>query len=453
MRKLLSILLLACSLSSFGRKLYPGKNGGDNGFFTSNYPAVPGDTIVLNAGDNNRSYFAMNYLRGTKANPIVIINEGGQVILTAGFDFKNAHFVKLTGTGAAGVEYGFKVIGGTGVAIGFSERSEGIEIENVETYNNIYALWFKQDPSSVDSLNYPAFVMDGLKVHHTKHGKIGQDGFYIGNTTSINGISIGGITRYPFRVANIDIYDNILDSANRTAIQSGETYHGWIRDNTITRCGYEYVQDQGNGISIGGQSFDIHVVRNKIKYTFLYGIMNFGKGKNYIEGNEIDSCGFLPVDTTKTNIDSLAKKRDTLLHASNATWNTSFYHFRYSGNILMNNYSQPCLITMQPSNDLLQDPILDSSTVVIRNNKLGASIVVDGSWNVVGGNTNKISVIDYTRNPIGRNNFIVNNTLMDGKTAAAAPSVPVNFKYRTDALHITRTPVIQFTGGIRFRVR
>jgi hypothetical protein len=451
MKKLLTILFILCSLSTWANKIYPG--GAGSGFFASDY-AHPGDTIVLRSSDNTRTYFALDYLRGTAQQPIVIINEGGQVRLSLGFDLKNCHYVKLTGSGDAGTYYGFYVSNPAGVPVGISARSENVEIERVDVFNSLYGAWAKQDPSAVDSLNYPNWIMDGIHIHHCRFKKIGQDCIYAGNTTAINGQVIGGVTKYPMRLSNVNIHNLIIDSANRTGIQVGECMGGSIHDCNISSMGYEYDQSQGTGISIGGHSYDIHVYNDTVSKTFLYGIMNFGKGRNYIENNVVDSSGILYIDPSN-NIDSLAKRLDTLIHATNGVWNTGFYHIRYSGRFLYNNYSQPCNIDMSPSYDLLMYPTLDSSTVVIRGNKLGQSVVVDGSWNIINGNANKINVQDQSRNPIGYGNYICSNTLMDGTTAAAAPGVPETFHYYTDCspLDAAQRFIFHIRGRLRFKAR
>lgn len=458
MKKLLTILLTLFFLTSHANKIYPG--GGGSEFFAANYGS-PGDTIVLRSRDNTRTYFALDGVHGTAQQPIVIINEGGQVRLSLGFDLKNCTYVKLTGSGDAGTYYGFYISNPAGVPVGISARSKNVEVERVDIYNSLYGMWAKQDPSCVDSLNYPNWIMDSIYLHHCNFKKIGQDCIYAGNTTAINGqvfnCGAGNVTKYPMRLSNVRIDHLTIDSCNRTGIQVGECMNGSITNCKVTNTGYEYVQDQGTGISIGGHSYGIHVTHDTVSKTFLYGIMNFGKGRNYIDSCVVDSSGILYIDPSN-NIDSLAKRLDTLIHATNGVWNTGFYHIHYSGRFLYNNYSQPCNIAFSPSYDLLMYPTLDSSTIVIRNNKLGQSIVVDGSWNIINGNANKINVFDQSRNPIGYGNYICGNTLMDGTTAAAAPGVPGGFHYYTDCSALDALPsptkfIFKFKGRLTFKPR
>ena len=55
------------------------------------------------------------------------------------------------------------------------------------------------------------------------------------------------------RLGNIKIYNNIIDSTNRSGIQlsCGSGMMNEIFNNTVTNCGFEFSDIQGNGISLG----------------------------------------------------------------------------------------------------------------------------------------------------------------------------------------------------------
>ena len=130
-----------------GKRLYPLKNSGDNGIYLNgrSYSYNAGDTIVLRASQNPYSYVTLEYFdKGTEACPLVIINEGGQVLLTnyggdaipGGFTFLSSQHVKLTGTGS-GDQYGFKITtpNNRGVGINVYGRSAYFEIDHLDIYN------------------------------------------------------------------------------------------------------------------------------------------------------------------------------------------------------------------------------------------------------------------------------------------------------------------------------
>lgn len=283
---------------SDGGLYFSGKPGGFN------YMAVnPGDTLVLKAGFNTWSYFSMEDVHGTPSCPVVVINEGGQVQLTKGFDFRHCSDIKLTGSGTS-TFYGFQVYNpsdfdNNGVAIGIQGRSKNIEVERIDVHKKTYGAWIKQDPGCIDSINYPNWHMDNIKFHDSKFLNIGQDCIYAGNTDpgGYRPVYCNGVETHPIpmRLSNIQIYNLIIDSCNRTGIQLSGCDSGYnaIYNNVIIRCGFELNQQQGTGISIGGMTKNCHVYNNKISQTFLYGIMGLGCGTNYIENNKIDSSGYL----------------------------------------------------------------------------------------------------------------------------------------------------------------
>lgn len=282
----------------------------DGGIYFSGKPGAfsylayqPGDTFVLSASRTNWSYFTIEDFHGTPGCPIVVINEGGQVQMTKGIEVKNSSDIKVTGSGSSDF-YGFYVHNpadndNSGVAIGVQGRSRNIEVERISVRKKTYGAWIKQDPTCVDSLNYPAWHMDNVKIHDCKFLNIGQDCIYAGNTdpAGLRGMLCNGANTnpIPMRLSNIHIYNLIIDSCMRTGIQLSGCDSGYnsIHDNIVTRCGYELNQQQGTGISIGGTTKNCYVYNNTINATFLYGILSVGAGNNYIEDNSIDSSGYL----------------------------------------------------------------------------------------------------------------------------------------------------------------
>jgi hypothetical protein len=141
--------------------------------------------------------------------------------------------------------------------------------------------------------------MDNIRMHDCKFVNIGQSAIYAGNTAPTGSRTVycnGQATNpIPMRLSNILLYNNIIDSTMRSAIQLGGADSGYnaIYNNIISRTGYERNQQQGTGISIGGMTRNCHVYNNDIRSTFLYGIFCVGVGDNYIENNRIDSSGYL----------------------------------------------------------------------------------------------------------------------------------------------------------------
>jgi K+-transporting ATPase c subunit len=369
--------------------------GPDGGRYITGDPAVsgwhhalnPGDTIVLKA-QQAWTYFSMEKYYGTASCPIVIINEGGQVWMTAGIEIKNAHHIKVTGSGSASNYYGFKIYNpgndGSGVAIGIQGRTKHVEVERIDVRKKTYGVWAKQDPQCDTSFNYPNYTMDDIEIHHCRFRNIGQDCIYAGNTDPIGmrDMYCNGVLTHmiPMRISNINIHHNIIDSVNRTAIQVSGADQGYnqVHNNIISNCGYELDQQQGTGISIGGMTRNCRVYNNNIKNTFLYGILSFGVGTNYIENNVVDSSGWL-------------------------------------GGV-------PNTVS-QPSNILVSTKVtipFDSSTIIIRNNRLGLNATQDN---------NNIYIAQWGPPSWSVNNMVCGNTLLGGTAPATvfvSPGIHVN---------------------------
>ena len=165
MKYILSILFLLILFNADATRRYPTK-GCDNGVFIST--ANAGDTIVLTAAQNPYSYISMSGKSGTgwgAGKQITIINEGGQVELTAGFDMSGCKYFKVTGSGDASTWYGFYIHGGN---VGFSAYGYtwGIKFERAYIYNmSQSAFWIKNELSCDTMLNYQTSTYTMWKFH------------------------------------------------------------------------------------------------------------------------------------------------------------------------------------------------------------------------------------------------------------------------------------------------
>jgi len=261
---------------------------------------MPGDTLVLKASDNPFTYFSIRDIYGTEDCPVTVINEGGQVKLSNGMAFGNCRFINVTGTGDSQENYGFKIedSASNGVGIDIHERSAYIEVQHFFIYRKTYGLWVKQEGSCIDSLQYPNWIINNIYIHDNRIVKMNQEGMYLGSTDP-NGarqVSCEGkmITPKPLRLGNIKVYNNIVDSTNRSGIQlsCGSFMLNEIFNNTVTNCGFELSTVQGNGISIGGGT-SADVYNNHIDHTYALGILCLGSGKILIKDNNINNSGEL----------------------------------------------------------------------------------------------------------------------------------------------------------------
>jgi hypothetical protein len=248
--------------------------------------------------------------------------------------------------------------------------------------------------------------MNHVWIGNYRADNTGQDVIYAGNTAP-DGTQpaywdgtqwVGCGTKYPMRLSHFYIFNGIINFANRTGIQLSLCDSGIIYNNIVTDVGYENNLSQGDGIAIGGVSSRVHVNYNTVRRTFKYGIISFGKGKNWVEGNIVEDIGVLSVPAS-WNIDSLA-----------TTWGAQYgqppYAYNATTRRIYSSLLSPANLVLQPDWDNQQNP-LDSSTIVWRNNTLGFSL-----------SATKMQVFDYFesngKNPIGYFNYVCGNVLTDG---------------------------------------
>src|SRR5678809_1271358 len=73
----------------------------------------PGDVICLATGLREKINFSN--ITGTPANPVIITNCGGQALVggplaNGAIGFTRSRYFRITGTGAAGIPYGIKIV-------------------------------------------------------------------------------------------------------------------------------------------------------------------------------------------------------------------------------------------------------------------------------------------------------------------------------------------------------
>ena len=339
MKRLITILFILLSLVAssqhvrrylgaptqpWGRYVY-GWNCGGCDHITCN----PGDTLVIRTTDGwIGKGLGLDGFRGTITDSIVIINEGSGQTRIGSVELKNCQYLKFVGIGSDST-FGFWLDGGfSGMDI--DGRSAWIEISNVKFTNVGYIIRAKQDGNCADSLNYPNWHMDGIKVHDIWARGINQDGLYFGNTAPTDPRAIGcpenapTVTLHPvpMRLSNIEIYNCYIDSCGRTGMQLSGCDSGFqnIHDNIITRTGYELNPSQGSGWITGGMASNVHFHHNTIRYTFNAGIIDEGIGLSNIEYNDIDFNGLLPIPQFD---------KQTLVNTDNS------YHYISSGGAII----------------------------------------------------------------------------------------------------------------------
>lgn len=283
---------------SKGKRIILSK-GSDNGVLmaAANTSVNPGDTLVLSAQNNPYSYVFLGGLKGTKQKPIVIINQGGQVQLAAGFDVQSCQYIKISGSGSKD-KFGFAIRKSGGTAFTIHDLTAHLEVERFYVNEAAFGCWIKNEASCDTAINN--WVLNDIAVHDFEMHNIGIEGFYMGSTDP-NAINRpvtcnGQVQKYrPSRLGNIKIYNGLIDGTGRPGIQLSNASVGMseIYNNTVMNCGREYNDQQGSGIALGGYT-RAYVHHNRVKNTMTWGIVSLGgSGLIRIENNQVDSSGYL----------------------------------------------------------------------------------------------------------------------------------------------------------------
>ena len=220
-----------------------------------------GDVICVNAGNIGTIQFSN--IRGSATNPVTIKNCGGQVVLGGtsaqnGFLFFASRYVHITGTGAAGVNYGFKVSatasGSQGVA--YAGLSSDVEIDHMEIANTGYSgMMIKTDPSSNcadKSATRPNFTLYNVKIHDNYIHNTGGEGIYLGDSFYLGTNVFCGQMEYCHEVRGVRIYNNRFESTGRESIQVGAGVSDVeIYNNSVYNYGAQNIAEQNGGVQLG----------------------------------------------------------------------------------------------------------------------------------------------------------------------------------------------------------
>jgi lysophospholipase L1-like esterase len=195
----------------------------------------PGDTIVINAG--NYGFLQMKNLNGTQTCPIVIINQGGQVVLEAfNIDFPSEHVI-INGRGHAGTNYGFRMANSN--YFGMHIKCQGpIEVFNIEIHNVSLGLQVKYGDVFPSGLTYHR----GIKLHNMYiHHIVGNEGMYVGSSSSLS---------YP-KIDTVHIYDILIDSTAREGLQISNAQQVLVERVKIIDPSFANGGSQNHGFNMG----------------------------------------------------------------------------------------------------------------------------------------------------------------------------------------------------------
>lgn len=260
----------------------------------------PGDVICIQAGSKGGIQFTD--VKGSATNPVIIKNCGGQALIggpTANnaMLFIGSRYIRITGTGDAGFNYGLKIVGSAPGSQGIAAAglSSDFEIDHMEIQNIGYTgLMLKSDPSSncanTTSVR-PNFTFYNALIHDNYVHDTGGEGIYLGDSF-YNGTTVFcGSTQYCHEVRGVRIYNNRFDKTGREGIQVGSGVDDVeVYNNIVLNYGQANLSAQNGGIQFGVGTAG-RMYNNFIKSGPGPAIAIQGIGNDYVYNNVVVSPG------------------------------------------------------------------------------------------------------------------------------------------------------------------
>lgn len=198
----------------------------------------PGSTIIIPAG-SYAGGITLSGIHGTAGNPIVIKNSSTGAVETSKITITDSTYFTLSGTGASGAKYGFKVYGPSGVSV--TNGTSDYELNNIEVSNALVGMTLKIDPKKNDTDTvYPNFTVKNVAVHDNWLHDISGAGILAGYPATGK---VGNLV--PVRLDNVEVAYNLLENIGETAVQLTNTRDETnVHDNLIKNYATKATQNQ-----------------------------------------------------------------------------------------------------------------------------------------------------------------------------------------------------------------
>ncbi len=198
----------------------------------------PGSTIVIPAGSYTGG-ITLSGIHGSARSPIVIKNSSTGAVETSKITITDSTYFTLSGTGASGAKYGFKVYGPSGVSV--TNGTSDYEVNNIEVYNATNGLTLKVDPKKNDTDTvYPNFTIKNVNIHNNWLHDISGAGILAGYPATGK---VGNLV--PVRLDNVEVAYNLLENIGETAVQLTNTRDETnVHDNLIKNYATKATQNQ-----------------------------------------------------------------------------------------------------------------------------------------------------------------------------------------------------------------
>lgn len=263
---------------------------------TGNFSLVkPGDTVCVTAGD--RRELTLKNFHGLTGSPITFVNSGGVVRINslgyAGIHVRNSSFIHITGAGEgnncgasfteSAQQCGFSITGNNGRGLSGREKTDNIEVDNLEIKSASESGITIKDAVALRSewTQYNTKVHDNY-IHDITLGE-GAEGIYLGESDYLSGMQ-------PVLIGT-NVSFNLVRRSGWDGIQVGSAVADCsIHHNKIYEDSQNLVANQMSGIMNNpGSVCDIY--DNLVSDGKGPGMYIQGNGGNHIYNNVVVRAG------------------------------------------------------------------------------------------------------------------------------------------------------------------
>ncbi|GJM60027.1 PA14 domain-containing protein [Persicobacter diffluens] len=252
----------------------------------------PGDTLAIQAGQY--PFLGFVEIVGSPEQPVVIINEGGQVKIGElqhyyGINFRDSKHFIFTGTGDANFEYGFWINNQENTGFGISGVSTDYQLDHIEISNTRFAgVQIKCDPICDKPETWGEnFTIQNISLHHLFIHDTGGEALYIGHTgTSVNQGACTGLS--PAKMQNVTITHNQIERTGWDGIQVVNAISDVnISHNSLKDFSQEQIRNHSSGIFLGENTINSVISNNYVENGYGVSIILFSANDTQVYNNVV----------------------------------------------------------------------------------------------------------------------------------------------------------------------
>lgn len=265
----------------------------------------PGDVVCFDSRETYERVKIQN-IKGTKSDPVIIRNCGGQAFIPDGLRFAKSENFILSGDGAENERYGIKVSIHKSFFITFEDFTTDFEVFRVEVAGyapngigdnaGFAGMGIKtspyQDCDLFSDSTRQAWIMKNVSIHDNYIHDVGGEGLYIGHGFYKGRTEKGCSTKtWSHSIQGLRVFNNLVENTGYDGIQIKNADKDCeVYNNVIRNYGTKNHNAHNEGLIIA-DGVTGKVYNNLIDTGTGHGIMFQGMGNNDIFNNIVLNAG------------------------------------------------------------------------------------------------------------------------------------------------------------------